>query len=238
MSVTSNVYPNARAVEALASHYQLVLPERQRAARMGESAGRRAGSSIEFQDRKDYTLGDDLRHIDWRAFARTDRLSVKLYREEICPTVEIVIDASDRWRRRRRRRRAGWTWPTWWSSWRCGCPRRCEAGRWGRSPAALVRARGVGPARAPLRGPAAPAPPRPRPQARHQGVCFGLSFPADPARLVHAFAAADRLVLIQVLPRSRRSRPRSGRRDWRTRKAARRSPGRWTFRPCRATCRG
>ena len=79
-------------IEKAALHYQLAVPERQQSKLVGELAGRRTGSSIEFQDRKDYTLGDDLRAIDWRAYARTDRLTVKMYREEICPSVEIVVE--------------------------------------------------------------------------------------------------------------------------------------------------
>ena len=38
--------------------------------------------------------GDDLRHLDWRAYARTDQLLVRLYREEILPRVEILLDVS------------------------------------------------------------------------------------------------------------------------------------------------
>jgi len=56
--------------------------------------GRGAGSSTEFQDHRNYTPGDDLRKLDWRAFARTDQLMLKRYREEVRPTVEILVDAS------------------------------------------------------------------------------------------------------------------------------------------------
>lgn len=35
-----------------------------------------------------------LRHVDWRAFARSDVLSVRLYREEIAPRIDLVIDRS------------------------------------------------------------------------------------------------------------------------------------------------
>lgn len=99
VEANESLSPPARSIdrariEALASNYRLSMPERQRSTQVGELAGRKAGSSIEFQDRKDYTPGDDLRSVDWRAYARTDRLSVKLYREEICPTVEILVDRS------------------------------------------------------------------------------------------------------------------------------------------------
>jgi uncharacterized protein (DUF58 family) len=56
--------------------------------------GQRAGSSLEFRDHRDYQPGDDLRRIDWNAFARSDKLTVKLYREEISPHLDIVLDGS------------------------------------------------------------------------------------------------------------------------------------------------
>ena len=56
--------------------------------------GRGAGSSTEFQDHRAYTPGDDVRKLDWRAYARTDQLMLKRYREEVRPTVEILVDAS------------------------------------------------------------------------------------------------------------------------------------------------
>jgi uncharacterized protein (DUF58 family) len=49
---------------------------------------------LEFRDYRDYQPGDDLRHIDWSAFARSDHLSVKLFREEVHPHLDLVIDAS------------------------------------------------------------------------------------------------------------------------------------------------
>src|SRR5262245_39988359 len=64
------------------------------AALAGLQLGREAGSSLEFRDHRDYQPGDDLRRIDWSAFARTDRLTVKLYREEISPHLDIILDGS------------------------------------------------------------------------------------------------------------------------------------------------
>lgn len=81
-------------VEAMAERYSLALPNALSSARTGELTGRRSGSSVEYQDRKDFAPGDDLRHVDWRGYARSDRMTVKLYREEIMPRVDIVIDGS------------------------------------------------------------------------------------------------------------------------------------------------
>jgi len=86
-------FPGAREVEALASHYKLLLPETRR-RRLGDSHGRAAGGSIEFHDRREFALGDDLRHVDWRGYARSDRMLIKLYREETVPTAELVVDGS------------------------------------------------------------------------------------------------------------------------------------------------
>ncbi|MBM4029824.1 MAG: DUF58 domain-containing protein [Planctomycetes bacterium] len=83
-----------REIEGSAHACRLRMPERQRLHMAGDVAGKRTGSSIEYQDRKDYVPGDDLRHVDWRAFARTDRLTVKLYREEISPHLDIIVDTS------------------------------------------------------------------------------------------------------------------------------------------------
>src|SRR3989338_11375022 len=54
----------------------------------------RRGSSVEFADYAQYTPGDDIRSIDWNLYARLDRLFVKLYKEEIELSVEVVIDAT------------------------------------------------------------------------------------------------------------------------------------------------
>jgi uncharacterized protein (DUF58 family) len=86
--------PALERFEDFAQRCKLCLPERRNSRVAGDHSGTRAGSSIEFQDRKDYTIGDDVRHIDWRAYARNDRLSIKLYREEIAPRVDILWDTS------------------------------------------------------------------------------------------------------------------------------------------------
>ncbi len=52
------------------------------------------GSSIEFAEHKEYTPGDDIRHLDWRALARFDRLYIKKYEDETNLKVHIVLDVS------------------------------------------------------------------------------------------------------------------------------------------------
>lgn len=78
----------------LSEIYSVALPRSNRSRTTGEVMGMGTGSSLEFQDYRGYVPGDDLRHIDWRAYARSDDLHVKLYRREICPVVEVVLDMS------------------------------------------------------------------------------------------------------------------------------------------------
>src|SRR5215208_7985794 len=52
------------------------------------------GSSVEFAEHKEYTPGDELRHIDWRAYAKGDRYYVKQFEQESQLTVYLVLDAS------------------------------------------------------------------------------------------------------------------------------------------------
>ena len=73
------------------------LPLRNRTWR-GESGnwqGAGIGSSIDFQDHRPYLPGDDPRYIDWQAYARTGHYSMKLYREEVSPRVDLALDVSD-----------------------------------------------------------------------------------------------------------------------------------------------
>ncbi len=60
----------------------------------GERVGRGTGSSLEFHDRRSYEPGDDVRHLDWRAYARTDALLVRQWREEVLARCEILVDGS------------------------------------------------------------------------------------------------------------------------------------------------
>jgi uncharacterized protein (DUF58 family) len=52
------------------------------------------GFSVEFSDYRRYQPGDDLRHLDWRLFARSDRLCVKRYMQETNLRFYIVCDTS------------------------------------------------------------------------------------------------------------------------------------------------
>jgi uncharacterized protein (DUF58 family) len=70
------------------------MPRTPVGGRVGERIGAGTGSSLEFQEYRPYVNGDDLRHVDWAAYARSELLAVRLYREEVSPRIDIVIDAS------------------------------------------------------------------------------------------------------------------------------------------------
>ncbi|MDD4889652.1 MAG: DUF58 domain-containing protein [Phycisphaerae bacterium] len=81
-------------VGGLAKVYGLAIPRQPTGGVIGQMLGSAVGNSLEFQDHRTYSPGDDPRHIDWSAYARTDQLTVRLYREEVSPRLEVVVDAS------------------------------------------------------------------------------------------------------------------------------------------------
>src|SRR5579862_9025723 len=52
------------------------------------------GFSQEFAEYRAYTPGDDLRHVDWNVFARTERAFLKRYRGETNSQLTLLLDAS------------------------------------------------------------------------------------------------------------------------------------------------
>lgn len=52
------------------------------------------GFSVEFAEHREYTVGDDPRHLDYKMLARTDRLYIKQYEEETNMRVQILLDTS------------------------------------------------------------------------------------------------------------------------------------------------
>lgn len=53
-----------------------------------------SGNSLDFREHRDYHAGDDVRRIDWNAFARSDQLTVKVHHEEMSPHLDLVVDCS------------------------------------------------------------------------------------------------------------------------------------------------
>jgi len=81
-------------LERACLRYRLGAPARPLAGRAGDRIGRGTGASLEFMDFRDYVPGDDLRHVDWRSYARTEQYKVRLFREEVSPAAEVIADLS------------------------------------------------------------------------------------------------------------------------------------------------
>lgn len=60
----------------------------------GDFRGAGVGSSLDFQDHRDYHPGDDPRHINWQAYARTGQYSMKVFSEEVRPVIDLFLDVS------------------------------------------------------------------------------------------------------------------------------------------------
>src|SRR5947209_1523948 len=60
----------------------------------GERKSKRRGSSVEFADHRNYSVGDDLRHIDWNVYGRLDKLFLKLFLEEEDLHFYTLLDTS------------------------------------------------------------------------------------------------------------------------------------------------
>ena len=71
------------AGEKAGVRYALEPPRTASAALAGLQFGRQAGASLEFRDHRDYQPGDDLRRIDWNAFARSDKIGRASCRERV-----------------------------------------------------------------------------------------------------------------------------------------------------------
>lgn len=88
----SEVFDSAflRRLERLTLRIQRVL----RASGRGDRKSRRKGESPEFSDHRAYRPGDDIRRIDWGAYARLGELYLKRHAAEQDLTVHILLDAS------------------------------------------------------------------------------------------------------------------------------------------------
>ena len=52
------------------------------------------GFSVEFNDYRNYYRGDDMRHVDWKLYARSDKFYIKQYEDETNVRCYIVLDSS------------------------------------------------------------------------------------------------------------------------------------------------
>src|SRR4029453_5266852 len=75
-------------------HLELVARRLFAGRTQGEKRSKRRGTGSEFADYRDYSQGDDLRHIDWNVYGRLDRLFLKLFPVEEDLRLSIFIDTS------------------------------------------------------------------------------------------------------------------------------------------------
>lgn len=75
-------------------NFHLALKKNSSQIRQGEQSSEMSGHGMIFKDHKEYVPGDDIRRIDWKAYARTKEFYVKRFDEEKDVTVHIVVDRS------------------------------------------------------------------------------------------------------------------------------------------------
>jgi len=79
-----------RKLEALSLVSKRIFPGRTQ----GERRSPRRGASVEFAEFREYSYGDDLRYVDWKAYGRLDRLYVKQFIEEEDLNLHLLLDTS------------------------------------------------------------------------------------------------------------------------------------------------
>lgn len=62
--------------------------------RVGDHKSPYRGFSVEFVQHREYVPGDDIRHIDWKSYGRSERYTIKQYEQETNFTAHIMLDAS------------------------------------------------------------------------------------------------------------------------------------------------
>lgn len=94
-------YPEARSslldADAVAKGLALGVTARQivEGYRVGEHRSPFQGFALEFAQHREYTVGDDTRHIDWKVLGRTDRYYIKQYEQDTNFVAHIVVDGSE-----------------------------------------------------------------------------------------------------------------------------------------------
>lgn len=77
------------------SHLSLVARTVVEGIQAGSHRSPHRGSSVEFQQHREYVPGDELKYLDWKVFAKSDRLVVKEFIEETNLALHLMVDASE-----------------------------------------------------------------------------------------------------------------------------------------------
>src|SRR6202163_2290804 len=62
--------------------------------RVGDHKSPYRGFSVEFVQHREYTPGDDIRHIDWKSYGRSERYTIKQYEQETNFIAHLMLDGS------------------------------------------------------------------------------------------------------------------------------------------------
>src|SRR5438094_3391049 len=62
--------------------------------RVGDHKSPYRGFSVEFVQHREYVAGDDIRHIDWKSYGRSERYTIKQYEQETNFAGHLLLDAS------------------------------------------------------------------------------------------------------------------------------------------------
>ncbi len=114
MSVTAPLITLDPALLARIADLELAARLIVEGARLGAHRSPFTGTGAEFQQMRPYLPGDDLKHLDWKHYARTDRLFTRVYRE----TTEWPVSGLRPSAARNRPARASWrqlmAMAQWW----------------------------------------------------------------------------------------------------------------------------
>src|SRR5438093_10567153 len=61
----------------------------------GQHRSQQHGFAVEFAEHREYVPGDDLKHLDWKVYGRTERFYLKQYEEETNLACWLLIDTSE-----------------------------------------------------------------------------------------------------------------------------------------------
>ena len=83
-----------RAIRRVLDRMRINVRARATANRQGSHRSPFKATGVEFADHRPYVSGDDVRHIDWKAFARHGHLVIRNYEEERDAFVHILLDVT------------------------------------------------------------------------------------------------------------------------------------------------
>lgn len=75
--------------------FSLIVRKRITSKYSGSRASIEPGRGLTLKEYRPYTLGDDIRAIDWKVYARSDELFIKVFEEDRDLTVHVILDATD-----------------------------------------------------------------------------------------------------------------------------------------------